>query len=243
MSNSINQVKDLISTVPGFQYSINLKYDLLNEDKIKNYIPTLRALDIIEDILLSLNESSTERARLFIGSYGKGKSHLVLIIIALLYYKDETLFANLLNVMRDNNKDLFELTKKIINNKEKMLPVVLPNNSLNLNQSFLIGIRNSLKFAELNGIMPNTYFNAALDMIEYWKTDYISTYNQFCSMLDTPIDEFIRELNSYNQEYYDIFTNLYPLLTSGGEFNPLMGLDLVELYSDVVDKIKPYGYS
>ena len=62
----------MISVASGFQYSVNIGYDLNNDDKLKNFIPTRSALALMEDILLSTNPTSTERARVLIGAYGKG---------------------------------------------------------------------------------------------------------------------------------------------------------------------------
>lgn len=78
----------MISVASGFQYSVNIGYDLNNETKIKNFIPTASAMDLLEDILLSTQISSTERARVLIGAYGKGKSHIMLMILSLLMKKD-----------------------------------------------------------------------------------------------------------------------------------------------------------
>ena len=68
-------MSNMISVASGFQYSVNIGYDLNNDDKLKNFIPTQSALTLLEDILLSTRITSTERARVLIGAYGKGKSH------------------------------------------------------------------------------------------------------------------------------------------------------------------------
>lgn len=68
----------MISVASDFQYSINIGYDLNNDGKLKNFIPTRAASELLEDILLSTASSSTNRARILIGAYGKGKSHIVL---------------------------------------------------------------------------------------------------------------------------------------------------------------------
>ena len=39
-------MKDMISVASGFQYSVNIGYDLGNEDKLRNFIPTKSALSI-----------------------------------------------------------------------------------------------------------------------------------------------------------------------------------------------------
>ncbi|AKL95589.1 hypothetical protein CACET_c21420 [Clostridium aceticum] len=242
MSRNQHYLSDFIHTAPGFQYSINLKYDMENIEKIKNYIATTSAIEIMEDILLSLNSSSSDRARLLVGPYGKGKSHLVLVIMGLLYYKDRDIFASLLSKLKNYNDDLYHLAERVIADQEKVLPVVVSGTSLNLTQSLLLGLKNALKSEELDGIMPDTYFNAAIEMIELWKKDYTDTYEKFNELIHTSSEEFVNQLHKYNQDVYNEFLELYPQLTSGGEFNPLQGIDIVELYGDVASKIQGKGY-
>lgn len=81
-------MSEMISVASGFQYSVNIGYDLHNEDKLKNFIPTQSALRLLEEILASTSATSTERARILIGAYGKGKSHIVLTILSMLLRKD-----------------------------------------------------------------------------------------------------------------------------------------------------------
>ena len=92
--------KDKIWVEKGFQTSINIAYDLHNENKIKSFIPTIASIDIIEDVLLSTTASSTSRARILIGAYGKGKSHIILMLMSLLFKKDRALFDVLLKKIR-----------------------------------------------------------------------------------------------------------------------------------------------
>lgn len=56
-------MSNMISVASGFQYSVNIGYDLTNDDKLKNFIPTKSALELLEDILLSTKSTSTDRAR------------------------------------------------------------------------------------------------------------------------------------------------------------------------------------
>jgi len=242
MSKNFNLLSEFITTLPGFQNSINLKYDLESTDKIRNYIPTSSALEIIEEILLSINYPTTMRSRILIGPYGKGKSHLVLMMIGLIYYKDTKLFNTILSKVKESNADLYQLILDTVRSKEKMLPVIVSGSSLNLNQSFLLGLQNALRDNQLLDEMPETYFNAACEMINLWKCNYNETYDKFHKLIGTSVDEFLKELYKYNQAYYDKFVEIYPLLTSGGEFNPLKNIDIVDLYSEVSAKIKDKGY-
>ena len=92
----------MISVASGFQYSVNIGYDLNNDDKLKNFIPTKSALALLEDILLSTNSTSTERARVLIGAYGKGKSHIVLTILAMLMKRDLSMLLTTLTGVNRN---------------------------------------------------------------------------------------------------------------------------------------------
>ena len=75
----MNKIANIIHPIEGFQYSVNIAYDIYDNKKIGSYIPSKSSLHIIEEILLSTENKSTNRARILTGSYGKGKSHLILI--------------------------------------------------------------------------------------------------------------------------------------------------------------------
>ncbi len=68
----------------GFRTSINVAYDLHNKEKVKSFIPTMSSIDVIEDVMLSTSVPDRGRSRILIGAYGKGKSHIVLMLMSLL---------------------------------------------------------------------------------------------------------------------------------------------------------------
>ena len=101
-------MNDLIDIAKGFQTSVNIAYDLHNDEKVKKFIPTMSSLEIIEDVLLNTTPNATQRARILIGAYGKGKSHIILVLMALLFKKDKNLFDMLLKKMREYNFKLYD---------------------------------------------------------------------------------------------------------------------------------------
>lgn len=101
-------MSEMISIATGFQYSVNIGYDLSSDDKLRNFIPTQSALRLLEEILLSTAATSTERSRILIGAYGKGKSHIILTILSILLKKDLSLFEKLMPKAKENPK-LFQL--------------------------------------------------------------------------------------------------------------------------------------
>ena len=243
MAKKIEKLKEHISVLSDFQFSINLEYDLYSDQKIKNYIPTLSAIDIIEDVMLSTAQNSSDRARIFVGAYGKGKSHLALVLLALLSRKDKALYSDVLSMICQTKPELCSYILKYQESSQRMLPVVIQGSSVGVRQSLLLGIKKALQTADLGDIMPNTYYGAAVKTIENWQENYNDTFNKFNKLISCTVDEFKAELNNFNTKYYDEFVSLYPVLTSGSEFNPVSGIDIVELYNDVNEKIQKYGYT
>ena len=88
-------MSNMISVASGFQYSVNIGYDLNLDDKLQNFIPTRSSLELLQDILQSTDDASTDRARVLIGAYGKGKSHIILTILSVLMQKNWNLFDKL----------------------------------------------------------------------------------------------------------------------------------------------------
>lgn len=234
---------DMISVATGFQSSVNIAYDINDEAKLKNYIPTKSALKLLEDILLSTGKESTDRARILIGAYGKGKSHIVLMILSILMKKDITLFEKLIPVIEKEKPELYQLIKNYYAGKGKILPVVISGSSNSLAQAFLLALQRTLAENELNDIMPETNYQAAVNTIQRWKGDFPDTYEQFKGLLTDDVEEFVGRLTDFDPSAYEEFEKLYPSLTAGSSFNPFIGFDVADLYEEVVKALKPKGYS
>lgn len=237
------KLNSMIQAAENFQYAINIAYDFSDVHKIENYIPTNDAIRIIEDVLLSTKVNSTDRARLFVGAYGKGKSHLALMLIALVYKKDYKIFNNLLAKIKIANKDLFEYLDSYIQSENRLLPVIVEGNKVSLQQSLLNALRNALERENICNIMPKTFFNIAIDTIQLWEESYKSTYKRFISMIDCTASEFVKKLKNFEHDALDKFTEIYPELTAGSRFSPILNGDVVSLYSDVIQEIEKYGYN
>lgn len=240
--------KDFIQIDESFQYSINIQYDLNKIEKIKSYIPTNYSLQILDFYLKTVYYESKERATVLIGPYGKGKSHLLLILMAILsLYNNsrddivemaeknevtEKLFSNI----REVNEETYTLVKEIRKDNKRILPVIINSNYLDLNQSFLIAIKEALGRVGLGKLIPNTYFDSILSTLNSWKDNYSDTYDKFeekINEFNIKTKEFIKRIKNYDEQTYILFKNIYPDITSGGEFNPLINMDIVKLYEEI----------
>lgn len=232
----------MISVASGFQYSVNIGYDLNNDDKLKNFIPTRSALELLEDILLSTRSTSTDRARVLIGAYGKGKSHIVLTIMAMLMKRDLSLFEKVLPKIKDNLQ-LQSCVKNYYDSDNKILPIIITGSNTSLTQAFLLALQRTLAENDLLDIMPETNYKAAIYTIERWKKEFPNTFEDFKKALDAPVNKFVEELKDYSITAYEKFERIYPTLTAGSVFNPFLGFDVVELYEGVVKSLKAKGFT
>ena len=235
-------MSNMISVASGFQYSVNIGYDLNNDDKLKNFIPTKAALELLEEILLSTNPNSTERARVLIGAYGKGKSHIILTILSLLMKKDLSLFEKTLPRIRDNEK-LYQYLQYYYEGEDKIFPVVISGSNTSLPQAFLMALQRALAENELLDVMPETNYKAAIAVINRWQSEFPDTYAKFEQEIDKPAKLFIEELADYSITAYEKFEKIYPTLTAGSIFNPFLGFDVVELYENAIKGLRNKGYS
>lgn len=235
-------MRDMISVASGFQYSVNIGYDLGNDNKLENFIPTKSALRLLEEILLSVNQTSSDRARVLIGAYGKGKSHIVLTILSILMKRDLTLFKKLMPRIEGNPR-LYQLVQNYYESENKILPVVVSGSNTSLTQAFLLSLQRTLSEYDLLDTMPETNYKAAIGVIKRWEKDFPETFERFISEIDDPVDVFIDRLENYDVAAYGAFEQIYPGLTSGSAFNPFLGFDVAELYESVAKSLKSKGYT
>ncbi|AVQ21821.1 hypothetical protein C4N15_09255 [Fusobacterium necrophorum subsp. funduliforme] len=232
----------MISVSSGFQYSVNIAYDLYDDNKLKNFIPTRSSLLLLESILLSTDDDSTNRARILVGAYGKGKSHIVLTILSVLMQRDYRLFEKLSEKLTDFPK-INQLVHNYYDSNKKIFPIIITGANTSLTQAFILSMQRALSESNLTDIMPETNYQAAVSTIERWSKEFPDTLVEFERLADTKHQNFIKLLKNYDVDSYRLFEELYPLLTSGSTFNPFLGFDVVELYESVAKGLKEKGYS
>lgn len=240
------EYRDIISLNKSFQYSINLQYDIDNLDKVKGYIPTKQSIRILKEYLTSIMLDSTDKTTVLIGPYGKGKSHLALVLMALISSENKTIINDLVKKIRVIDEETADLIKALTKNKTRFLPLIINSNSQDLQQSFLMSLKQAIEKYGLEEIELNTYFTSVIDLINLWKKSYKDTLNileKELSKFNITVDQFIKELESYSSSAYQIFVNIYPIISSGVEYNPMLNTDVVKIIEEFNYKIcEQYGY-
>lgn len=230
----------LASSNRNFQSSVNLQFDINKRNKIDSYIPTKQSVAILKRYLNAIYNTgyNEDNATVLIGPYGRGKSHLLLVMSQIMSGEnnsvDKECLEDLFGRISHIDNETAELAKMIIDRKKPMLPVIINSNYSDINQSFILALREALERSELTDLLPETYFDSALSMINTWETGYESAYRSFAKLLKekktTPAK--IKEgLSVCGREEYILFCEVYPKVTNGAEFNPMQNTDVVKMYS------------
>ena len=240
---------DIIKINENFQYSINLQFDIDNINKIIQYIPTHDSCEVLEyyidSILGNFSKSTT-----LVGPYGKGKSHLLLVLLTLLnnYRKEDEKYINdLLQKIRKVNESLFLKLTEIRTNKLKFMPIIINSNYNNMNQAFLLAMSEALERESINDIVVDTYFNSALQVIEKWENEgyqeVLRKLDSFLKSEGTTLSDVKNRLKMYDENAYQLFRFAYQISMHGIDFNPLINTDIIKYYKDINYKLcEQHGY-
>jgi len=244
------KLSEIVKLNSNFRNAINLYLNLNKKDKVESYIPTKSSLDILKRYLISVADNKSQ-STVLIGSYGKGKSHLLLILLAVVSMErtaeNNKIISELVTKVKQVDSDAAEIVQKVWKSKGKFLPVIISGSQEDLNQAFMVALNDSLKRDKMSDLMPDTFYSTALETISRWKKDYPDTHKRYIELLgeiDTTAETVEHGLKLCDPDQLNIFKNIYPKLTAGSTFNPLAGGDVLPMYKSVADKLKEeFGYS
>jgi len=245
----MQKYKEYISINKNFKSSVNLLYDLNNEEKIDNFIPTTDLCDVIKSYVKCVLGKCEFRATVLEGPYGKGKSYLMLVICYLISNrKNKLVFKRLLSKIKNIDLELYELICDLDKKNIKLLPVIINNNYYeDLNKNFLVSLKNSLENEKIENVIPKSSYKEALDIIDIWKKNADKDFRieECCKNPNIGIDleELIEKLIKYDSNGYNKFLDLYSCINHGISFKTFVTDDIVPVYHDVLCQIKKYGYT
>lgn len=244
---------DYIKVNEGFQTSINLEYDLNRKEKVLKYIPTEQSVSVLGTYLKSFyyNNDTQSRATVLVGPYGRGKSHLLLVLSALTsmdtFGADEQESKDNLQILKkvcerisSVDSEVGALAFQVVEAGIRTLPIVINSNTTDINQAFLVAINEALSRAGLKSLLPNTYFDSAFSVIQRWESGYPDAIKKLAKELKnekSTIEDLKIGLLQYSQDAYHLFCRCYTSVAAGTEFNPLTNMDVVKLYLAVTQAL------
>lgn len=247
---AVTKLSQIVKLNGNFKNSINLYLNLNKKEKIDSYIPTKSSLNILKRYVSSVIKNK-DHSTILIGSYGKGKSHLLLILLAVVSMQrtkeNNEIIKCLLRKIKTVDEETYEIVSKVWNKKGRFLPVIISGSTDDVSRSFMIALNDALKRENLTDLMPDTFFSIAEDTIRRWKMEYPEVYKNYEKALKIKCISIIDVENGLkvcDPEKLEVFKRVYPSLMGGEQFNPLTGSEVLPMYQSVADKLaEQYGYS
>ena len=234
-------LREMIVPNQDFQTSINIDFDFGSKEKIKELIPTDSVCRYLEEIIRDVIVPSNQRAKLLVGAYGKGKSHVVLAALTAMWVKDQSIFENIVKAYKARDLAFGDSLEKFVTDGQRLLPVVISGSTSDLRHSLLHSLRSALHFAGLDQLMPATNYDGAIQVLKRWENEYPETYSRFEELTGASVASIVSRLRSMDTEAYDLFVEVYPDLTSGGSFDVLDGAEVIEVYEHVLAGLADEG--
>lgn len=241
----ISNLNEVISFNSSFKTAINLYLSLNNTEKVLNYIPTKSSVHFMDEYLEAVIEEK-EHATLFVGPYGKGKSHLLLVLLAILSLERNKENEKVIKQLKKSISNVEEIGTKTVTDIEKVweskrfLPVIINDTKGELNQAFLSALDDALKRDGLDSLVPDTYYSEALRRIKEWEKEYPDTFVLFkkaVSEYEYDVKSIRAGLKQFETKALEVFKEVYPSITAGSMFNPLAESEVLPLYKSVSDKL------
>lgn len=247
---AVNKLSQIVKLNGNFKNSINLYLNLNKKEKIESYIPTKSSLNILKRYVDSVKQNKNH-STLLIGSYGKGKSHLLLILLAIVSMERSKENDGIVNAFLEKIKpidaEIYNAAKDLWKSKRRFLPIIISGSQNDVSRSFMIALNDALKREKLTNLMPDTFFSIAQETVVRWKAEYPAVYENYVKALKekgVSAKEVENGLKVCNPELLELFKKIYPSLMGGEQFNPLAGSEVLPMYQSVANKLcEECGYS
>ncbi|NTW00729.1 MAG: hypothetical protein HGA19_05390, partial [Oscillochloris sp.] len=216
MSNVHVPLSDLVIVDAGFKPAVHLPDDFdLNEQNIqliRTYIPTSQSISFLAEIARSLNPVSNERARMLTGTFGTGKSDLLLMLCN--YFSrpvDDPVMQPFYEKLQRINQSQYMTIYQQRENRKPFLVVLLQADAVTPFPGFILhGLEQALKRARLEELMLPTRYAAAIQKIEDWQRESHPVLQSFITALrDNEAKELSTLLNDLSSPSADLVFPLF----------------------------------
>lgn len=183
---AVNKLSQIVKLNGNFKNSINLYLNLNKKEKIESYIPTKSSLNILKRYVDSVKQNKNH-STLLIGSYGKGKSHLLLILLAIVSMErskeNDSIVNAFLEKIKPIDAEIYNAAKDLWKSKRRFLPIIISGSQNDVSRSFMIALNDALKREKLTNLMPDTFFSIAQETVVRWKAEYPAVYENYVKAL------------------------------------------------------------
>ena len=224
----------------SFQPSINIVHDVGNVTLFEQYVPNIKQLDIMNDVLSNVLLEE-QRAHLLVGPYGAGKSLVGAMTTTLLTHKKIT------KEIKQFFKDVYtvspgleeHLQTTLANRSFKWLPITITGKTGDFENILLESIQ---KQCAINDIQLTLKHDATyiIKLIEMWENQYPEVYSSLSTVLaisDYTIDLLIEKLESGETSAVALFKTVYSQDVAGTPFYNPDKIDFTEQLAYIFEQL------
>lgn len=224
----------------SYQPSINIKYDIGKPDIFEQYVPNVKQLDIMTNILNSLVVEK-QHANILVGPYGAGKSLVAAMLTSLLTQRsNKKEFKQFFGDIRTVAPTIEEKLKDIILQKNhRWLPITITGKTGDFESIILENIEQQCKAYDINITLKHDA-SYILSLMKSWKTQFKDAYERLENLLNEKnltLKEFEERLNIGDGESVELFKEIYPSIVYGTPFYNPNKLEFIEQIAFIFEQL------
>ena len=231
----------LVAKKRQYKYSVNICFDLRDEERIAGFIPNVTTTEIFREYLGGMIRGNSDvRSRILYGSYGTGKSHLLTVMSAILGHiniKGES-FKNFTKLIEKYDDDLAADIRKFAKEKKPYLVVPIYSDYDDFGKCISFSLKKELDRNNIQ-VTFKGFFDEALALVKKWKSGKESSLRleEVCKKQKISVDDLVKGLSIYDTSYEKQFNKIYSGMSYGAAFNSTAG-NLIDNMNHANEAIK-----
>ncbi len=222
------KIKELLHIQSSYSAQVDLKKEFndrnLKQERMSHYKPIKAHRKAFETIAEGAYVKNSKRCFILSGSYGTGKSHLLLMAANYFESQSDTkemieFFKNYTESEENETEKKAEILKKV--RKERRYLVCICDYGVNSFETYVLrSIKDALDREGISEQEMDSYYLQAINKINEWKSsDDSYFYDRLEKLLESKhqnwtVNKLIQELSEYNKDAIDIFKDVHKKITT-----------------------------
>ncbi len=220
------RIKELLHIQSSYSTQVDLKKEfndpILKQERMAHYKPIKAHRNAFQIIAEGAYVKNSKRCFILSGSYGTGKSHLLLMAAS--YFdsqsdtKEMTEFFNNYTESEESEQDKKAEILKTVRREGRYLVCICDYGASNLESYMLRAIKDALQREGIAEEEMDSYYLQAINKVGEWKA---SDDPYFYDRLELGLEEknwtakkLLQELSEYSKEAIDLFKNIHKKITT-----------------------------
>ena len=161
------------SNTASFKSSVNIKFDIGNNDFFNRYLPTPAHASALYGLLRGFNETVAFKSHIIVGPYGTGKSLIGTIMSSITSnnVSNDTVH-NLQEKFNKVDDDIYTQINLLKKQDKSYLPIILNGNEGRFRVAIISSIMKMLEENNINIVIPGV-ISKVISTVEKWKETYM----------------------------------------------------------------------